>query len=293
MAIARAQAPEIEVVSADSMQVYVGMDIGTAKPSRRERAEVPHHLLDLRGPGEEFSVAEFQRAATLALGDIFRRGRRAVVVGGTGLYVRALVDRLTLPGRWPDVKAELERVTDTAVLHDRLRAVDPVAAARMEIGNRRRIVRALEVTVGSGRPFSTFGPGLEAYPPTAFCIIGLRMPRPLLDVRIAERVSAMMRSGLLDEVRGLATAGEMSKTARQALGYRELLRHVEHGEPLADCVDEIVRRTRRFARRQEAWFRRDPRIHWIDIEPSDNPLAVGERVLRNWEQRCLPRTSTH
>lgn len=292
MAIARKLSPDIELVSADSMQVYRGMDIGTAKPTPRERAEIAHHMIDIVEASEEFSVARFQADVTAALADIAGRGRRAVIVGGTGLYLRSIVDGLTLPGRWPEVKEELESVGDTAALHGRLGELDPVAASRMEPSNRRRIVRALEVTIGSGRQFSTFGPGLDAYPPAPFCLVGLRLAREALDRRITSRVHGMVDAGLVDEVRGLAAAaGGLSKTARQALGYREILRHLEQGAPIGECVEETIRRTRHFARRQASWFGRDPRISWVDLEGDvgpdapDNPLAVAERVLGEWEQR--------
>ena len=285
LAVARL-AGDAELVTADSMQVYRGMDIGTAKPVPAERAEVRHHLLDLVDPAEEFSVARFQTLVTAALDDVAARRRRAVVVGGTGLYVRSLVDGLTIPGQWPEVRAALDADPDTAGLHRRLTELDPVAAARMEPGNRRRIVRALEVALGSGRPFSTFGPGLDAYPPAPFHLVGLRVDRDERDRRIAERFHGMLDAGFLDEVRALAGADPPAgRTARQALGYRELLRHVEHGAALDECVDEAIRRTRKFARRQDAWFRRDPRITWIDA-PSGEIGAVAERVLGDWEDRC-------
>ena len=280
MAMARQAGGDVELVSADSMQVYRGMDIGTAKPTPAEQAEVRHHLLDLVDPAEEFSVAQFQTAVREALAGIAARGHRAIVVGGTGLYVRSLVDGLTIPGQWPDVRAELEADPDTAGLHRRLHELDPTAAARMEPGNRRRIVRALEVTIGSGRPFSTFGPGLEAYPTDVpFRLVGLRgTDREERDRRIAERFRRMLDAGLLDEVRTLATR-PLGRTARQALGYKELLRHVEDGAPLDECVEEAIRRTRQFARRQEAWFRRDPRIRWYEIG------ANAHEVLGDWEDR--------
>jgi tRNA dimethylallyltransferase len=283
LAIARRR-PDVELVSVDSMQVYRGMDIGTAKPTPAERAEVPHHVLDLVDPSEDFSVTQHQVAVRRALDDIARRHHRAVLVGGTGLYVRAIVDGLTIPGQWPDLKHELESEPDTAALHTRLRDLDPVAAARMEPTNRRRIVRALEVTLGSGRPFSSFGPGLEAYDPDVpFHLAGLRSDRAARSTNIEWRFHAMLDAGLLDEVRALVHR-ELSRTARQALGYKELLRHVEDGVPLAECVDEAIRRTRQFARRQEAWFRRDPRIHWYEADGEID--RVAERVLGDWEDRC-------
>lgn len=270
--------PDLELVSVDAMQVYRGMDIGTAKPTGAERAEIPHHLLDLADPDEDFSVARFQSAARRVLAEIEARGRRAVLVGGTGLYVRAVVDDLTLPGRYPEARAEVEAERDTSDLYRRLRQLDPVAAARMEPSNRRRLVRALEVTIGSGRPFSSFGPGLAAYPPTPITQVGLHLDPELLDARIAARLRVMLDAGFLDEVRRLAArpAG-LSRTARQALGYRELLASVEGGMTLEDAVAETLRRTRRFARRQLRWFRRDPRISWHDA--GNNSLAPLPDIL--------------
>jgi tRNA dimethylallyltransferase len=267
LALARRRG-DTELVSVDSMCVYRGMDIGTSKPDAAARAAVPHHLLDLVDPDQDFAVTDFQVAAREALEDIAGRGRHAVLVGGTGLYLRAVVDRLEIPGRYPGVAGALEAELDDgrtqpAELHARLQALDPVAAARMEPGNRRRIVRALEVTLGAGRPFSEFGPGLEAYPPDGITQIGIRLDPEDVDRRIEARFAAMVAAGLLEEVRGLvARPGGMSRTARQALGYKELLAHVEEGVPLEACLEEAVRRTRQFARRQAAWFRRDPRIRW-------------------------------
>ena len=280
LAVAR-RVGDVELVSVDSMLVYRGMDVGTAKPTPAERVEIAHHLLDLADPEEDFSVARFQRAARDVLADIEARGRRALLVGGTGLYVRAVVDDLDLPGRYEEARAEVEAEPDTVALHGRLAAVDPAAAARMEPTNRRRIVRALEVTLGSGRPFSSYGPGLEAYPPSRFRQVGVTAPRDVLDRRIEDRFATMLDDGLLDEVRALAArSGGLSRTARQALGYRELLAHVEDGVPLDEAVAEAVRRTRAFARRQERWFRRDPRIRWLVHE--GNPLALLPDVLGDW-----------
>lgn len=279
----------VEVVSADAMQVYRGMDIGTAKPSAAERAEVPHHLLDVSDPDEEFSLARYQAAARSVLAAIEGRGHRAVLVGGTGLYVQAVTDDLDLPGRYPEARADIEAVLDTTALHRRLATLDPVAATRMEPTNRRRVVRALEVTVGSGRPFSSFGPGLGAYPPSPFTQIGLRLPSPVLDERIARRFSAMLDAGLLAEVQALVDRrSSLSATAGQALGYRELLAHVAGRCSLDEAVAEALRRTRRFARRQVRWFRRDPRITWYDVgadaepAPAHNSLASVLDVLESF-----------
>ena len=271
--------PDVELVSVDAMQVYRGMDIGTAKPTPAERAAVRHHLLDLADPAEPFSVAEWREAADLALADIAERGRRALLVGGTGLHLRALVDDLELPGRWPEVRAELEREPDTEALHDRLAEVDPVAASRMEPTNRRRVVRALEVTMGSGRRFSSFGPGLAAYPTVPVPQIGLRPPLDVLDRRIAERVAAMAGAGLVEEVRRLLAApGGLGPTAGQALGYREVAAALQAGTSVDAALEETVRRTRAFARRQLRWFRRDPRITWDDGEDGGR----ARRWLGEW-----------
>jgi tRNA dimethylallyltransferase len=259
---------DCEIVSVDSMCVYRGMDIGTSKPNAAARADVPHHLLDLVDPDQDFTLTQFQVAARAALDGIAARGHHALLVGGTGLYLRAVVDDLEIPGRYPEVVAALEAELDegratTADLHARLAALDPLGAARMEPTNRRRVVRALEVTVGSGRPFSEYGPGLEAYPESGTAQVGLFRPPEEIDARIETRLARMVEAGLVEEVRGLAArpAG-LSRTARQALGYREILAHVEAGVPLATCLGEALTHTRQFARRQGSWFRRDPRVRW-------------------------------
>lgn len=255
-----------EIVSIDSMQVYRGMDIGTAKPTAQERARHRHHLLDLVGPDEDFTVAQFQEAFHQAIAGIQARGADAILVGGTGLHLRAAIDDLNLPGQYGDVRHELELVEDTAALHRRLEQIDPVAASRMEPTNRRRVIRALEVCLGSGKPFSSYGPGLGDYPYTRYRLAGLRWPRDLLDDRIAARFEKQIEAGLLEEVRVLASReGGISKTAGQALGYKELLAHVRGETTEREAIDLAITRTRRFARRQERWFRRDPRIEWYDV----------------------------
>jgi tRNA dimethylallyltransferase len=277
--------PDVEIVTVDSMQVYRGMDIGTAKPTAAEQAEVPHHLLDLCDPDDDYTVARFQRDCLAVLEQIEGRGHRAVLVGGTGLYLQAVVDGLEIPGQFPEVRAELDAEPDTDALFARLAGLDPVAAARMEGSNRRRVVRALEVTLGSGRPFSSYGPGLDAHPPLPFPVVALDIERPLLDERIEARYRAQMDAGFLAEVEGLLThpAG-LSRTARQALGYAELLDHLEHGTPLDEALDHAVRRTRRFARRQQRWWGRDPRVERLPTAPSGggadpNALARLDGIL--------------
>jgi tRNA dimethylallyltransferase len=268
MEVAR-QSSDVELVSVDSMQVYRGMDIGTAKPSAQERAAVRHHLLDLVEPTEEFSVADFRQAYADAIADIAGRNGRALLVGGTGLYHRMVIDDFELPGAWPDVRIELA-VDSTAALYRRLVELDPQAAAKMEPTNRRRIVRALEVTIGSGRPFSQSGPGLEHYPPSPVTQFALRWPRTVIADRIAARVRLMLDDGLIAEVERLAADG-FGRTAAQALGYREILAMLDGRVGQDEAIEQIVSRTRRFAVRQERWFRRDPRVRWIDVE--HDPVA--------------------
>jgi tRNA dimethylallyltransferase len=281
--------PGSEIVSVDSMVVYRGMDIGTSKPSLAERAEVPHHLVDLAEPWEDFSVQRYQDAALPVLAELGERGCPTILVGGTGLYLRSVIDPMSIPGRWPELAADLECEADgpagSAGLHARLAVLDPVAASRMLPTNRRRVVRALEVTLGAGRPFSSFGPGLCEYGPTSVRLVGIRLTRATRALRIAARVQAQMEAGWLEEVRGLAGLAQgLSRTARQALGYRELLGHLEDGIALEEAVAATVCRTQRFAKRQEAWFGRDPRIVWFDSDGEDDLKisAMVDAVLRDW-----------
>jgi tRNA dimethylallyltransferase len=261
-----------QIISADAMAVYRGMDIGTAKPTAAERAEMPHHLIDVVEPTEDFGMAQFQEQAQVALTDIEGSGDRPIVVGGTGLYVRSIVDNFEAPPRFPAVVVELEREIRTSKLFERLVELDPQAATKMEPTNRRRIVRALEVTVGSGRPFSSFGPGVDAYPPTRFVQIGLEIDREVMDQAISDRYDRQMTAGFLQEV---AQLPPLSKTAGQALGYRELLLHIGGELSLDAALEEATSRTRRFARRQQRWFRRDPRIRWLDAQ---SPTLLDDAV---------------
>lgn len=275
--------PGIEIVAVDAMQVYRRMDVGTAKPSAADRAAVPHHGLDLAEPSDEFTLAEFVRSVDVSLAEIDARGARALLVAGTGLYLRAITDPMDMPGRWPEQRAALEArvaLEGPEALHRALADLDPLAASRMEPGNARRVVRALEVTLGSGRPFSSFGPGLDQYPPVPFVLIGLRWPRAVLAERIAVRVHRMVAAGLVGEVATLlAEPKGMSRTARQALGYREIIDHLEGRCSLDEAIDTVVVRTRQFAVRQERWFRRDPRVRWVDIE--HDPVAEVLPVLES------------
>ena len=278
VAMAVARETGAHIVAVDAMQVYLGMDIGTAKPTGADRAAVPHHCIDLVAPSERFTVAEFKVHAARARAEIAAAGAHALFVAGTGLYLTAVIDNLQLPGEWPEVRAQLQAESDVAVLFARLLELDPVAAARTDKSNRRRIERALEVCIGSGKPFSSFGPGTGAYPPSDVQQVGITWPRETLSRRIEQRVHAMMSAGLLAEVRGLAEAGELSREARQALGYKELLAHLDGGMSLDEAVADIVLHTRQFAVRQERWFRRDPRIRWVTVQ--NDPVAeVTPHVL--------------
>jgi len=265
-----------EIVSADAMLVYRGMDIGTAKPTLAERARVRHHLVDVVDPAEEFSVARFQPMARAAIADVLGRGRVPLLVGGSGLYFHAVVDEFTFPPTDPALRRRLEeeaRARGLPALYQRLAARDPAAASRIQPGNLRRIVRALEVIELTGRSFSSFRGAMDA-PVSRYrlTVLGLDPGPELLRSRVADRVAAMADAGLLDEVRRLA-AGPLSRTARQALGYKELLDALERGGSVSDALAEVVARTRAYARRQLAWFRRDPRIRWSTLPPGPELAA--------------------
>ncbi len=265
-----------EIVSADAMAVYRTMDVGTAKPTLDEQALVPHHLVDVVEPTDDYAVSRFADEVVEVLADIEGRKVTPILVGGTGLYVRAVVDGFEIPPQFPEVVAELETDPDTEALWMRLRDLDPAAAAKMQPNNRRRVVRALEVTLGSGQPFSTFGPGVDRYGPTRFVQVGLEIERDEMDRRIDARFDQQLAAGFLDEVERVRSAG-WSKTAAQALGYKELAAHLDDECTLDEALDEAKRRTRRFARRQQRWFRRDPRITWFDALADDLVDQVG-----NW-----------
>jgi len=270
-----AEAIGAEIVSVDSMQVYRGMDIGTAKPDAATRARIQHHLLDVVDPAHDVTVSEFQQLARSAIADIDERGSVPLLVGGSGLYYRAVVDRLSFPPRSHDVRTRLEEEVEglgVDALYQRLRASDPRAAAKMEPGNVRRIVRALEVIEITGRPFSenvTWETYESIYDLTA---VGLTRRREELYTRIEARVDEMLARGLVAEVARVAASG-MGRTARQALGYRQVL------DNAGDVRDEIVRATKKFARRQESWFRADPRIEWFDLSEADGASRAEERLV--------------
>jgi len=277
LAIALARALDGEIVNADSMQLYRGMDIGTAKEPEPARRGVPHHLLDVWPVTRTANVADYQKLARAAIDEITARGRVPVLVGGSGLYIRAALDDLDFPRTDRGIRARLESELaelGPASLHARLAALDPAAAAAILASNGRRIVRALEVIEITGRPFTATMPAYEHSRPAVQ--IGLTLPRPELDTRIAARVEAMWQSGFEAEVRALAAAGlRDGRTASRALGYQQMLRHLDGELTLEAAREETVRATRRFARRQESWFRRDPRVRWVDASKPGEPL-LGE-----------------
>ncbi len=281
-AIAVAEAIGAEIVSVDSMLVYRGMDVGTAKPSPAERARVPHHLVDVVEPSEPFTVARYRELAERAIRGIRERGRRVLLVGGSGLYFRAVVDRLAFPGTDAHTRALLEleaRALGPERLHARLAQLDPAAAARIEPANVRRTVRALEVAAVTGRPFSAFAADWERYEPGRVRAAGVEIPREVLAARIEARVRRMLEGGLLEEVRALVERGLGGwLTASQAIGYAEFARHLAGELSLEEAVASTVRRTRELARRQMVWFRRDPRIRWFRAG-AEGAVAIVEDLV--------------
>jgi tRNA dimethylallyltransferase len=280
-----ARALDGEIVNADSRQVYRGMDIGTAKPSPAEQSEAPHHLIDVVDPDEPFTLARFLSLANAALEDIWSRGRQPIVVGGTGQYVWALLEGWRVPRVPPDreLRARLEALAaryGADALVSELLDVDPVSAIAIDPRNVRRVIRAIEVTRATGRPFSAWqrkeAPAFEA------SIIGLRMEREALYCRIDQRVDAMMAAGFVDEVRRLNAAGfGCDLPSMASIGYRQVCAHLRGEVPLADAVTRIKTETHRLARMQRTWFREaDPRIHWLDAA-SPHLLREALAVARN------------
>ena len=259
-----------EIVNADALQVYRGLDVGTAKPTPEERREVPHHLIDLLDPQERFSAGEFARQGRRAIEAIRGRGRLPIVVGGSGFYLQALFEGLSpLPPADPELRRELARRAaeeGPETVHAMLARVDPATARRLPAGDVQRVVRALEVAITTGRPLSRWiaerPPGEDPLP--AFRV-ALTLPRTLLYDRIAARVARMLAQGWVEEVRGLLDQGvDPEAPAFQAIGYRQIVRFVQGGWSLDEAVDETVRATRRFAKRQLTWFRNEPEVRWFD-----------------------------
>jgi len=262
-----------EIVSADSMQVYRGLDLGTAKPTAAQLARVPHHLIDIVNPDEEFSVALYKEKAEAAIDEIFRRGKQPILVGGSGLYVRAII------GRWgmtavPRDAALRKRLQDEAqekslaALHDRLTQVDPEAAAKITPADEKRIIRALEVYELTGLPISHFHRLDRARAPRYNpIVVGLSLPRPVLYARIEARIDKMLQAGLLEEVKSLKERGyHAGLVSMKALGYAHLLAHLAGETSLEEAIARFKRDTRRFAKRQMTWFRAEPGVQWLDME---------------------------
>ena len=268
LALEVAERTGAEIVAADAFTVYRGMDIGTAKPSPEQRAGVAHHMMDVLDPWEDCTARWFQAQGRAVIAQVHARGRLPLLVGGSGLYLRALVDPLRFP---PTDAAVRERIHepfahDPEAAHRRLAELDPQAAAKMDPANLRRAVRALEVIELTGEPFSSFstawGDYRSVYP--RLRLLGLEMPRALLHERLDTRVDAMVHAGWLDEVRALRALGRpLSPTAAQAIGYAELWEHVDGALPLDEAVARTKMRTRRYAVRQQRWFARDPRVQWV------------------------------
>ena len=267
MTAASLQTPgSVHIIAADSMQVYKRMDIGTAKPSIADQALITHHCLDVAEPSERYTVSRYVDDVVTARSVIADADASELIVGGTGLYVTAIVDGLDMPGEFPEIRAQLEANENTEELFAQLLALDPQATTKMEPNNRRRIIRALEVCLGTGVAFSSFGQGIGSFTPTDTVLIGLRWNRDALRARIAYRVDLMVERGLVEEVQALLAEPEgISVTARQALGYKEVIEYLEGRSSLAEAVAATVLRTQQFAIRQERWFRRDPRIQWVDV----------------------------
>lgn len=294
LSIVVAQQLDGEIVSADSRQIYRGLDIGTDKPTAAQRRLVPHHLLDVVEPDQVLTLAQYQQAAYAAIDDIHRRGRLPLLVGGTGLYVRAVLEGLTIPHvpPNPDLRAELEALAEAQgpqALHARLAALDPDAARRIDPRNVRRVVRALEVTLLAGAPISHLQ-GAHP-PPYAVLRVGLTRPRPALYARIDRRVDAMIEAGLVEEVRRLLEAGySPSLPALTGLGYRQISQYLRGELSLAEAVAAIKQQTRRFVRQQYTWFRLDdPRIRWFDLEVvTAADVVEAIRAWRTATQRRPP-----
>lgn len=271
LGVALAHALDGEIVNADASQFYRGMDIGTAKLTQPEREGVPHHLLDVLDVRDEASVASYQRDARAVIDGIRERGRVPIMVGGSGLYVRAALDDLRIPPTDPSVRARWEARLDEAgapALHAELSAADPPAAEQIHPSNGRRVVRALEVIELTGEPFSATLPKREFVSPAV--MLGLQIDRAVLYDRIGARVEHMWRAGLLDEVRALDRIGlREGRTASRAIGYAQALQQLDGILTESQAQDETATLTRKFARRQRSWFGPDPRIHWLPYDAPD------------------------
>lgn len=291
LSVALAQRLHTEIISADSMQIYRGMDIGTAKPTEAERCGVPHHLLDICDPGEPFSVARYVELADAAAQDILRRGMIPVVAGGTGLYMDALIECSTFTGDETDlsIREKYQRMAaeqGNIAVHECLRRVDPEGAARLHPNNLKRVIRALEVYEQTGMTLDAFN-RLHKRPAPKYQAIKIGVcpaERQVLYERIDKRVDQMLADGLLDETRRLLERGALAGTAAQAIGYKELLGFLQGEQPLEECVALLKQRSRNYAKRQLTWLKRDDNIHWIYYNRGEElPLVLQEatKYLQN------------
>lgn len=272
LGISLAQALDGEIINADALQLYRGMDIGTAKVTAAERADIPHHLLDVLDVTDEASVSAYQQQARAAIAAIRSRGRTPILVGGSGLYLRAVLDDIAFPPTDPAVRERYEQriaAEGTAALHAELAARDPEAARTIGPGDARRIVRALEVGELTGQPFAAFLPRPRYLDP-ATIQIGVHRPRPILHERISRRVHRMVEQGLLEEIRSLRAAGlDQGLTARRAIGYEQGLAVLDGTLSCAEAIEATIVGTRRLVRKQDTWFRRDERVRWLDAGSAD------------------------
>jgi tRNA dimethylallyltransferase len=262
---AASQVNGAQILAVDAMQVYRGMDIGTAKPTAIDQQGVAHHGIDLVEPSATFTVSDYQAHATATFDQVRSQGGTTILVAGTGLYLTTVIDELTLPGEWPEIRLALADRSPQSLFVE-LSNLDPLAASRIDPANHRRLSRAVEVCLGSGRPFSSFGPGTGAYPPISTPQIGILWQREALTRRIETRVHQMIDRGLVQEVESLLNRSDpLSRTAAQALGYKEIIAALQGNCSIEESIATTMLRTRQFAVRQERWFRRDPRIRWIEV----------------------------
>lgn len=284
LSVALAQKLDTEIISSDSMQIYRGMDIGTAKPTPEEQKAVPHHMIDILEPGESFSVARYIELADACAEKLLAVGKIPIVVGGTGLYLDALIEGSTFTGDETDhsIRQKYEKMAEeqgNLAVHACLAAVDPQAAERLHPNNRKRVIRALEVFEQTGMTLDAWNAGNKRPLPKYTAIkIGLRpTERETLYQRIDQRVDQMMENGLLEEAQRLFDSGQLTGTAAQAIGYKELLDFFEGTCPLEVCVETLKHRTRNYAKRQLTWLRRDPTVHWITYDTHADFAEVLQR----------------
>ncbi|MDP3012630.1 MAG: tRNA (adenosine(37)-N6)-dimethylallyltransferase MiaA [Candidatus Subteraquimicrobiales bacterium] len=278
-----------EIVSADSMQIYKGMDIGTAKLSLKKREGVNHYLLDVVETSKNFSVAQYQKLARAAISEITKKGKSPFLVGGTGLYIRSVIDKFHFPiGTLnSSIRKELQERAqiEPESLYEELKKIDPETAAKIPSTNLRRIIRALEVIKTTGKPFSKFQKEWEKRESIYnLKIYGLEVPRDILYSRLNERVDKMIKSGLLVEVKTLLVRKRLSLTARQALGYKEIIAYLKGEVALEEAIETIKKRTRNFAKRQLTWFKRDYRIKWVNVNEK-SPDEIAEEIINDLKRR--------